>query len=143
MSISASPYLISKQSSYFQLFRLCYHNILLFLGLVPLSVSSFSWQVSHFLCHLYHLNVSKAIKASPSQLYTMASLGLHSGITLTYACPQLLSLVEEANSQEIPPFFSLLVLEPVIFCCLLGLQHNLLVQLHIHKLSVFMVSFAA
>jgi hypothetical protein len=47
--------------------------------------------------HLQHLEVSKEIKASPSQHHKMTSLGLHAGIPLTYAWNQQLYLVVEGD----------------------------------------------
>jgi hypothetical protein len=61
-------------------------NTLLSLGLVPLPISSFPWQASH------HFKVSNILGSqhnpgSPSQLHTMASLGLHAGTRVPLTMP--------------------------------------------------------
>lgn len=59
----------------------------------------------------------------------MATLGLHSEITLTHAWHQRLSLATERD-------FTIHVTEAAKFCCLMGLELGPLFQLHLHQPSV-------
>lgn len=62
------------------------------------SVSSFAQHVSH--SSGISSNLGSPIHASPSQLYTVTTLGcLHAGTPLTHAWPQCLSLVVERDSR--------------------------------------------
>lgn len=70
---------------------------------------------------LQHFGVSNSMQVSHPQLSEMASLGLHSGISLTYAWSQQFFLVIKANS--IASFFYLnskvknRMAETAKFCC--------------------------
>jgi hypothetical protein len=63
----------------------------------------------------------------------MACLGLLTGTPLAHGSTQQLSSVAEKDS--ITPFFH--VAEIAKFCCSLGLEHDPVVQLNLHQISVF------
>ena len=67
-------------------------NILLFLGLAPLPVGSFTWQVSH---DSGGSNILGSPIPSKFHLHSMASLDFHAGSSLLHVWPQCFSLVME------------------------------------------------
>lgn len=77
---------------------------------------------------LQHLEVSKAIQASPSLLQAKTSPGFHSGTPLIFAWPRWLCLAAEGDSTA-PFFYPCLesqnyVPEGAKFRCLPGLEHG-------------------
>lgn len=86
--------------------------------------------------------VLQGIEVYTSQFHKLAYLDVHSGTPLRYAWTQWLFSLPERDSK-----YSFLTLKAehmskvAKFCCLLGLGHSLLVELHLHNVLISVVSF--